>query len=40
MISYEDIVVAYSGSGHGSIIEGALSGPMAAMLPPDERATI
>ena len=40
MLSYEDIVVAYSGSGHGSILEGALSGPMAGMLPPDERATV
>lgn len=40
MLSYEDIVVAYSGSGKGSILEGALSGPMSGMLPPDERATI
>ena len=40
MLSYEDIVVAYSGSGKGSIIESALGGPMATMLPPDERATI
>jgi hypothetical protein len=40
MLSYEDIVVAYSGSGKGSVIEGALSGPMASMLPPDERATV
>jgi len=40
MLSYDDIVVAYSGSGKGSVIEGALSGPMAGMLPPDERATV
>jgi hypothetical protein len=40
MLSYDDIVVAYSGSGKGSVIEGALSGPMASMLPPDERATV
>src|SRR5664279_3491629 len=40
MLSYEDIVVAYSGSGKGSILEGALSGPMSGMLPPDERATL
>src|SRR5271166_2460479 len=40
MLSYEDIVVAYSGSGKGSILEGALSGPMATMLPPDERAAV
>ena len=40
MLSYEDIVVAYSGSEQGSILEGALQGPMATMLPPDERATL
>jgi hypothetical protein len=40
MLSYDDIVVAYSGSGKGSVLEGALSGPMASMLPPDERATV
>ena len=40
MLSYEDIVVAYSGSGHGSILEGALQGPMATMLPPDERTAV
>jgi hypothetical protein len=40
MLSYEDIVVAYSGSGKGSIIESALSGPMASMLPPDERNAV
>ncbi len=40
MLSYEDIVVAYSGSDQGSILEGALQGPMATMLPPDERTTL
>ena len=40
MLSYEDIVVAYSGSEQGSILEGALQGPMATMLPPDERTTL
>src|ERR1035438_5631944 len=28
MLSYEDLVVAYSGSGHGSRLESALKGPM------------
>ena len=36
MLSYEDIVVAYSGSGKGSRLESALRGPMSTMLPPDE----
>jgi hypothetical protein len=36
MLSYEDLVVAYSGSGHGSRLESALRGPMSNMLPPDE----
>src|SRR5208283_5819614 len=40
MLSYEDIVVAYSGTGKGSILESALNGPMSTMLPPDERATL
>lgn len=40
MLSYEDIVVAYSGSGKGSVLESALSGPMSSMLPPNEKATI
>jgi len=37
MLSYDDIVVAYSGSGKGSRLEAALRGPMSTMLPPDER---
>jgi hypothetical protein len=40
MLSYQDIVVAYSGSGKGSRLESALRGPMAGMLPPDDRETI
>jgi hypothetical protein len=40
MLSYEDIVVAYSGSGKGSRLESALRGPMSTMLPPDERAVL
>ena len=40
MLSYEDIVVAYSGSGKGSRLEAALSGSMSTMLPADERNAI
>ena len=40
MLSYEDIVVAYSGSGKGSRLESALRGPMSTMLPADERTTV
>jgi hypothetical protein len=36
ILSYQDIVVAYSGSGTGSRLEGALHGPMSTMLPRDE----
>jgi hypothetical protein len=36
MLSYEDLVVAYSGSGTGSRLESALHGPMATMLPYEE----
>ena len=35
-LSYNDIVIAYSGSGKGSRLESALSGSMSAMLPRDE----
>jgi len=35
-LSYEDLVVAYSGSGKGSRLESALRGPMSTMLPPDD----
>jgi len=40
MLSYQDIVVAYSGSGKGSRLESALLGPMATMLPADERGVV
>jgi len=35
-LSYQDIVVAYTGSGKGSRLEAALRGPMRAMLPAEE----
>ncbi|MFI5248303.1 MAG: elongation factor-1 alpha, partial [Nitrospirales bacterium] len=38
LLTVEDIVVAYSGSGKGSRLEGALMGPMSTMLPADERS--
>lgn len=40
LLTYEDIVVAYSGSGKGSRLESALRGPMAGMLPADERNVV
>ena len=40
LLSYQDIVVAYSGSGKGSRLEAALRGPMSTMLPPDERGAV
>ncbi len=40
MLSYQDIVVAYSGSGKGSRLESALLGPMSTMLPADERGAL
>ncbi len=40
MLTYEDIVAGYSGTGKGSVLEGALSGPMSGMLPNDERSII
>lgn len=36
-LSYDDIVIAYSGSGKGSRLEGALRGSMSAMLPFEEK---
>src|SRR5881394_153483 len=39
-VSYEDMVIAYSGSGKDSRLESALRGSMAAMLPKDETAKI
>lgn len=40
MLSYQDIVVAYSGSGSASTLESALTGPMRTMLPSDEHEQI
>jgi len=40
IMTYEDIVVAYSGTGKGSRLESALRGPMSSMLPRDETQTI
>jgi hypothetical protein len=39
-LSYQDIVIAYSGSGKGSRMESALRGPMSAMLPSEEATTL
>lgn len=39
-LSYEDVVIAYTGSGKGSRLEAALRGSMATMLPPDELTSI
>jgi hypothetical protein len=36
MLSYQDLVVAYAGSGKGSRLESALRGPMSTMLPHEE----
>jgi len=36
MLSYNDILTAYTGSGKGSRLESALRGPMSTMLPHDE----
>ena len=36
ILTYQDIVVAYSGSGKTSRLESALRGPMSSMLPHDE----
>lgn len=39
-LSYEDVVIAYSGSGKDSRLEAALRGSMSAMLPNDELAPL
>ena len=39
-LSYEDVIIAYAGSGKGSRIEAALRGPMSAMLPAEESARL
>ena len=40
MLTYQDIVVGYSGSGNNSILESALGNSMSEMLPQEERAAI
>ncbi len=40
LLTPEDLIVAYSGSGKGSRLEAALRGPMSTMLPADERNAI
>ncbi|MEW6688937.1 MAG: protein S100 [Pseudomonadota bacterium] len=39
-LSYEDVVIAYSGSGKDSRLESALRGSMSAMLPREESAPL
>ena len=39
-LSYQDVVIAYAGSGKGSRIEAALRGPMSAMLPAEESSRL
>lgn len=39
-LSYDDVVIAYSGSGKGSRLEAALRGSMSAMLPRDELTAV
>lgn len=39
-LSYQDLVIAYTGSGKGSRIESALRGPMSSMLPAEEANAI
>jgi hypothetical protein len=39
-LSYQDLVVAYTGSGEASRLESALRGPMSTMLPPDELSSV
>lgn len=40
MLTSEDLIVAYSGSGKGSRLESALRGPMSTMLPSDDRNVV
>ncbi len=39
-LSYQDLVIAYTGSGEASRLEAALRGPMSTMLPADELKTM
>ena len=40
MLSYQDIVITYSGTGKGSRLESALKGPMQTMLPAEETKSV
>jgi hypothetical protein len=40
LLTPEDLIVAYSGSGKGSRLESALRGPMSVMLPGDDRNVV
>ncbi|HET7198287.1 MAG TPA: hypothetical protein VFI86_06445, partial [Burkholderiales bacterium] len=40
MLSYQDIVIGYSGSGKGSRLESALGTSMSNMAPQDQRNTV
>jgi len=40
ILSYKDILTAYSGSGQGSKLESALRGPMSSMLPADDASKL
>ena len=40
MLSYKDILTAYTGSGQGSKLESALRGPMSTMLPHEDATRI
>ena len=39
-LTYDDLVIAYTGSGKGSKLESALRGPMSSMLPKDEATAL
>ena len=39
-LTYDDMIIAYTGSGKGSRLESALRGPMSNMLPADETKTV
>jgi len=39
-LTVEDIIISYSGSSEGTILESALQGPMSSMLPPDDSSEI
>jgi hypothetical protein len=40
VVSYKDILSAYTGTGKGSRLETALGGPMSTMLPPDDATLV